>query len=242
MDRIVLVTGGSRGIGRAIAERFLSLGDRVVVTGLRPPEEVSPPEGALYVSSSIASAEDRKHALSFVLERFGRLDVLVNNAGMAPRVRNDLLEMTEESFREVMTTNLEGPFFLTQEAARHMEAQGGGVIVNITSISAEAASTDRGEYCMSKAALSMMTRLFALRMAASGVRVYEVRPGIVRTDMTAKVQQKYDALFAQGLLPINRWGEPDDVAKAVCLLASGDLPYSTGEIFYVDGGRHLPRI
>jgi 3-oxoacyl-[acyl-carrier protein] reductase len=183
-----------------------------------------------------------------VLEEFGGIDLLVNNAGMAPRQRNDLLEMSEASFDEVLGTNLKGPFFLTQQVARIMVEQQKGdpqdmpVIINIGSISSDTSSTNRGEYCISKAGMGMMTLLFADRLASSGIRVYEVRPGIIETDMTAGVKEKYDKRIGEGLLPINRWGRPEDVARAVVALSSGILPYSTGEIINVDGGFHIRRL
>ncbi len=177
-----------------------------------------------------------------VLARFGRIDLLVNNAGVAPNVRADLLEMGEESMRRVLSINLEGPFFLTQRVAREMICQGSGMIINITSMSAYVSSVNRGEYCVSKAGLSMMTQLFAVRLAEYGIPVYEIRPGIIRTDMTAGVAGKYDALIGGGLLPIARWGTPEDIAKAVDALSQGLLPYSTGEVINVDGGFHLQRL
>ena len=183
-----------------------------------------------------------------VLKRFGRLDLLVNNAGIAPRQRQDLLEMREESYDEVLAVNLKGPFFLTQQVARTMiDLLGSGVIenpriINIGSISAYASSPNRGEYCLSKAGISMITALFADRLAESGIGVYEIRPGVIATDMTDAVKEKYDHLIANGLTPIQRWGQPEDVAKAVVAIAEGAFPFSTGEIFNVDGGFHLRRL
>jgi NAD(P)-dependent dehydrogenase (short-subunit alcohol dehydrogenase family) len=187
-------------------------------------------------------------ALDFVRARFGRLDVLVNNAGVAPRVRADLLETGEESLDFVLGVNLRGTFFLTQAAARWMVAQRETVaghrpcIVNISSMSAYTSSVNRGEYCLSKAGVSMVTSLFADRLAEYRIPVHEIRPGIIRTDMTAKVEEKYDRLIAGGLLPIARWGTPEDVADAVAVLVSGQLSYSTGQILDVDGGFHIRRI
>ena len=178
------------------------------------------------------------------LAAFARIDLLVNNAGMAPRERMDLLEMTEASYDEVMTTNLKGPFFLTQLVARRMiELKiGQARIINIGSLSAYTSSVNRGEYCLSKAGMGMMTALFADRLAGCGINVYEVRPGIVRTDMTGAVREKYDHMIAEGLMPIARWGEPEDVARAVVAIAKGCLPFTTGEVINVDGGFHLRRL
>ena len=187
--------------------------------------------------------------MAFVDQRFGRLDLLVNNAGMAPRQRLDILEATAESFDELIDVNLKGPFFLTQAAANYMlnsrEKLGADYrpkIITISSVSAYTASVNRGDYCISKAGLSMVTSLFAARLAADGINVYEIRPGIIATDMTSAVKEKYDSLIAHGLTPIPRWGEPDDVARAVCAIAQDLLPFSTGEVINVDGGFHLRRL
>jgi NAD(P)-dependent dehydrogenase (short-subunit alcohol dehydrogenase family) len=202
----------------------------------------------LYCQADIARREARAALLEAVKRRYGRLNVLVNNAGMAPRVRADLLEASEESFEELMRVNLQGPYFLTQAVARWMVEQKGrepgfrGCIVNISSISATVASPSRGEYCLSKAALSAATRLWAVRLAEFGIPVYEVRPGIIKTDMTAAVQARYDRLIAEGLLLQGRWGLPEDVGRAVAMLARGDLPYSTGQVLLVDGGLTVPRL
>jgi NAD(P)-dependent dehydrogenase (short-subunit alcohol dehydrogenase family) len=202
----------------------------------------------LAVQADIGASEDRAALIAEVLEQFGGIDLLVNNAGMAPRQRVDLLEMAEASYDEVLSTNLKGPFFLTQQVARIMIEQQRAepdkmpVIVNISSISADTSSTNRGEYCISKAGMGMMTQLFADRLAAEGIRVYEIRPGIIETDMTAAVKAKYDQKIAEGLFPIRRWGQPEDVAQAVLALASGILPYSTGEVIHVDGGFHIRRL
>jgi NAD(P)-dependent dehydrogenase (short-subunit alcohol dehydrogenase family) len=183
-----------------------------------------------------------------VLQTFGRIDLLVNNAGMAPRQRLDILEVGSDSYDEVLSVNLKGPFFLTQQVARTMiDLLGSGIItepriINIGSISAYTSSPSRGEYCLSKAALGMMTSLFADRLAEYGIAVYEVRPGVIDTDMTGPVKEKYDQLIADGLTPIRRWGQPDDVAKAVVAIAEGLFPFSTGEVFNVDGGFHLRRL
>ncbi len=238
---VAIVTGGSRGIGRGIA-RELARTHRVVATyrGRRDAAESLQAEtGADIVQSDIASAADRKALLDVVRERYGRLDLLVNNAGMAPRERRDILEATEESFDELIATNLKGPYFLTQQAARWMAEQGDGRIVFVTSISAYTASVNRGEYCVSKAGLSMAVALFAQRLAALNVKVFEIRPGIIRTDMIAAVESVYEEKIAGGLLPQRRMGEPADVARAVRAVADGLLDYSTGQVLNVDGGFHI---
>jgi len=235
-----LVTGGTRGIGRGIALALLHAGYEVYTTGTRKSgadiDEMAA-SGVRYRQSNIAETEDHE-----ALVAWAQPDLLVNNAGMAPRVRADLLEMSEDSMREVLDVNLIGPFMLTQRVASHMLGKGGGMIVNIASVSSDTASVNRGEYCVSKAGVSMMTQLFAARLAAEGIPVYEIRPGIIRTDMTAGVTAKYDALIQGGLTPMPRWGTPEDVAKAVVALAQGVLPYSTGEVLHVDGGMHIRRL
>jgi len=187
----------------------------------------------------VARPEDREALVAFARERFETLDLLVNNAGMGPRERRDLLEATEESFDEVLATNLKGPHFLTQQAARWMAERGAGRIVFVTSISAYTASVNRGEYCISKAGLSMSVALYAERLAGVGIGVFEIRPGVIRTDMIAKVEQIYEEKIAAGLLPQKRMGEPRDVAKAVRAIADGLLDYGTGQVLNVDGGFHL---
>lgn len=229
-----LVTGGTRGIGRAIAEKLRDEGWDVTVS-CRTPQDIP---GIKCVKADNAVAEERAK----LLEEAGEIDLLVNNAGIAPRVRADLLDMSPESMDEVMRVNLYGPFFLTQEAAKGMIERGRGMIINISSMSAYTVSTNRGEYCISKAGIGMMTQLFAARLAEYGIPVYEIRPGIIRTDMTSKVTEKYDALFGTGIAPIARWGEPEDVAEAVAVLSQGRLRYSTGEIINVDGGIHIQRL
>ena len=241
MDQIALVTGGSRGIGRGIADRLRSEGWQVAITSRSPAGERAQRD-FLCIQADNSSAEDRERAVQAVLDRFGRIDLLVNNAGVAPRVRADLLEMSEQSMRELLDVNLIGPFFLTQRVAGLMIEQGSGMIVNITSMSAYVSSVNRGEYCVSKAGLSMMTSLFAVRLAEYGIPVYEIRPGIIKTDMTAKVSEKYDKLISEGITPIRRWGTPEDIAQAVYMLSQGLLPVSTGEVINVDGGFHLQRL
>ena len=238
---VAIVTGASRGIGRGIAKE-LSRTHSVVATyrGRRDAAESLRAEtGVEIFRCDVSSAEDRGALLEFARERFGRLDLLVNNAGIAPRVRLDLLEATEESFDELIATNLKGPYFLTQRAARWMAEQGEGRIVFVTSVSSYAASVNRGEYCVSKAGLSMAVTLFAARLAAMNIKVFEIRPGVTRTDMIQAVEQIYEERIAGGLLPQGRMGEPHDIALAVRAIADGLLDYSTGQVLNVDGGFHL---
>lgn len=244
MKPLAVVTGGSRGIGRAIALE-LSRSHQVLATYREQKEAAESLRqecGAEIFRLDVASRADREALLVFCRQKWEKLDLLVNNAGMAPRKRLDLLEATEESFDEVLATNLKGPYFLTQAAARWMSEKPGGRIVFITSLSSYASSVNRGEYCVSKAGLSMAVRLFADRLAAQGVGVFEVRPGIIRTDMIAPVAAKYQERIAQGLLPQPRLGEPRDVALAVRAIADGLLDYSTGQALEVDGGFHLRRL
>lgn len=256
MKKIALVTGGSRGIGLGIAEHLAQSGFDLAINGVRPEEAVADVLGRLremgsdviYCQGDIASSEDRINMLAAVSNHFGRLNVLVNNAGVAPKERRDILEATEESFGYVLSTNLQGPYFLTQKVANWMIDQGRrrddftGCIINISSISATVASVNRGEYCIAKAGVSMATQLFAARLGEYNIPVYEVRPGIIRTDMTAGVTEKYDRLIDGGLTVQKRWGYPDDVGKAVAALAKGDFPYSTGQVVMVDGGLTLSRL
>ena len=254
--RVALVTGGTRGIGHGMAEYLAREGFDLAVCGRR---EASAVEAALavlrehdveviYCRADVSDPEARGAMLDQVRDRFGRLDVLVNNAGVAPKVRADMLEATEESFERVLRINLQGPYFLTQAAARWMidqretDPRFEACIINVSSVSATMVSPNRGEYCVSKAGLSMATRLWAAALGAHGIPVYEVRPGVTRTDMTAGVKEKYDALIEDGLLVQARWGEPADVGKAVAMLARGDLAYSTGQVIMVDGGLTLPRL
>jgi 3-oxoacyl-[acyl-carrier protein] reductase len=235
------VTGGSRGIGRAIAAELSKTHD-VIATyrGRRDAaESLRDQTGCEIFQCDVASREDRAALIAFARERFQMLDVLVNNAGIGPRERRDLLDTTEESFDELISTNLKGPHFLTQHAARWMADSGDGRIVFVTSISSYTASVNRGEYCISKAGLSMSVALYALRLAEIGVKVFEIRPGIIRTDMIAKVEKIYDEKIAAGLLPQRRMGEGSDVAKAVRAIADGLLDYSTGQVLNVDGGFSL---
>ncbi len=253
---VALVTGGGRGIGRAIAVGLAAIGYDIVVnyhSDADSAEEVRQHVEATgrqcaTVQADVSSRDDRGRLIECVRATFGRLDVLVNNAGVAPLKRTDLLEADEDSFDRVMETNLKGPYFLTQRAAVWMIEQRKSHperklrIINIGSVSAYASSPSRGEYCISKAGIGMMTRLYADRLAEFGIGVYEIRPGIIRTDMTRAVQEKYDAMIAEGLTPIRRWGTPEDAAQAVCAVAEGRLDYSTGQVIDVDGGFHLRRL
>jgi NAD(P)-dependent dehydrogenase (short-subunit alcohol dehydrogenase family) len=235
------VTGASRGIGRAIATE-LAKTHNVIGTyrGRRDAAELLRAEtGCEIFQCDMASRADRAALIAFARERFQTLHLLVNNAGMAPRERRDILEATEESFDELMAVNLRGPYFLTQQAARWMAERGEGRIVFVTSISSYAPSASRAEYCISKAGLSMLVALYAQRLAEFGVKVFEIRPGIIRTDMIAPVEQAYEEKIAAGLLPQGRMGEGSDVAKAVRAIADGLLDYSTGQILNVDGGFSL---
>ncbi len=238
---VALVTGASRGIGRAVASE-LARTHRVIGTyrgNLAAAESLRDSCGAEIFQMDVASRADRAALMEFVRSEYGRLDLLVNNAGIAPRVRNDLLEASEESFEEVLGTNLQGPYFLTRDAARLMRERGSGRIVFVTSISSYTASTNRGEYCVSKAGLSMAAQLYASRLAPEGIGVFEVRPGIIETDMVAPVLEKYKRLAEEGLLPQGRLGRPEDVALAVRAVADGNLDYSAGQVIDVDGGFHL---
>lgn len=255
-SRVALVTGGSRGIGLGIAIALAESGFDLAINGVREEAEVAGSLAtlrergaiAIYLQGDVASPEDRTSILSGVREKFGRLDALVNNAGVAPKVRADILEATEESFDRVLGINLKGPYFLTQATARWMieqrstEANFRGVIVNISSVSATEASINRGDYCISKAGVAMATQLWAHRLAEFGIAVYEIRPGIIHTDMSAAVAEKYDCLIGNGLTVENRWGEPDDVGRAVAMLARGDLTYATGNVLKIDGGLTLRRL
>lgn len=235
--KTAIVTGAASGIGLAVAEKFLEEG--YVVYGMsRRSAAPLVHERFHYVSGDVSSADDRARLIAACEE----IDVLVNVAGVAPKVRADLLEMTEESYDYVMDINLKGTFFLTQLAANRMKARGCGAICNISSMSAYTSSVNRGEYCISKSGLTMVTKLFADRLAEFGITVNEVRPGIIATDMTGVVKEKYDALIDGGLLPIKRWGTPEDVAAAVWTLCSGSLPYVTGQSVDVDGGFHIRRL
>jgi 3-oxoacyl-[acyl-carrier protein] reductase len=254
--RVALVTGGSRGIGFGVATVLADNAFDLAINGVRAEAEVSEALTALkkrgaavcYCHGDVAVASDREQIVAKVREKFARLDVLVNNAGVAPSPRADILDATDESFDRVVGINLKGPYFLTQLVARWMieqrqtDEQFAGVIVNISSVSATEASTNRGDYCISKAGIVMATQLWAHRLAEFGIAVYEVRPGIIHTDMSAAVAEKYDRLIANGLTVENRWGEPGDVGRAVAMLARGDLSYATGNVLNIDGGLTLRRL
>jgi 3-oxoacyl-[acyl-carrier protein] reductase len=254
--RVALVTGGARGIGFGCASALAREGWDLCICGMREEGQAGPAlddlraagANVLYVRADIGDDEAAERLTSAVMQRFGRLDLLVNNAGTAPRERRDILDASRESFDRLMRTNLRGPYFLTQAAARIMlketdePGRRTGCIVFITSVSATMASINRGEYCISKAGLSMASLLWTARLAPEGIRVYEVRPGIVKTDMTAEVSEKYDRLIDGGLTLQKRWGMPEDVGKAVAMLARGDLPYSPGQVILVDGGLTVQRL
>ncbi len=254
--RVALVTGGSRGIGRGIAEALADCGFDLVINGVREQAQVADVLDALakrgssvhYCRGDVSIANDRQAIIHAVRNHFGRLDVLVNNAGVEPNARADILDATEESFDRVLGVNLRGPYFLTQLAARWMaeqrkaDAAFRGVVVNVTSVSTTEASTNRGDYCISKAGLAMATQLWAHRLAEFGIAVYEVRPGLIHTDMSVPVAEKYDRLIASGLTVENRWGEPEDVGRAVAMLARGDLTYATGNVLKIDGGMTIRRL
>jgi len=264
VNAVALITGASRGIGRGIALELARLGCDLIINYVRNSaaaaqcvtdcSQAAEAGGhtirAEVCQADIAQDQDRKRLIDFAKTRFGRLDVLVNNAGVAPETRADILDTSEDSFDRVFSTNAKGPYFLTQLAARFMLEPNGEVtpapwgrkIIMISSISAYAASINRGEYCVAKAALSMVTALFAARLAGQGINVYEIRPGIIATDMTGPVTEKYDRLIAEGLTPIQRWGTPADVGQAVAALVQDRLPFSTGQIIDVDGGFHLRRL
>jgi 3-oxoacyl-[acyl-carrier protein] reductase len=247
---VALVTGAARGIGAAVSARLAESRFDLALLDVLDCEDTAKcvrkaNRQALCLQADVAAAADRAAALEQIESAFGRLDVLVNNAGVAPKVRADILQASEESYDRVMNVNLKGPYFLTQAAAKWMIRQRQQrsddwmCIVSISSVSAYAASPSRGEYCISKAGVAMATRLWAARLAEHGIGVYEIRPGIIATDMTAPVKEKYDKLIGEGLTPIRRWGQPADVAKAVAACARGELKFSTGEVINVDGGFHL---
>jgi len=260
---VVLVTGSSRGLGRGVAETLAAAGYSVAIHYGRNREAadqavaacqvkaLQPHQRFVPVGGDISVAADRRRLLDQTLEAYGRLDALINNAGIAPRVRADLTEMTEESFDEVLAVNLKGPFFLTQLVARHwLETKaatpsllhGGHKILFVTSVSADTASIQRGEYCISKAGLAMSSLLWATRLASDDVQVVELRPGIMATDMTSVVKGKYDKLIEDGLVPQKRWGNPDDVGRAVRAVLGGDFAFSTGAVIHLDGGLSIRRL
>ena len=256
MSQVALVTGAARGIGRGIAVKLAANGFDVAIVYVAADDAaqdavsacVAQGQRAIAIKANIGDTDNRQRIIETIKNEFGRLDVLVNNAGVAPKERADVLSASEDSYDWVMNINLKGPTFLTQLAANWMIEQRQRdetiepKIINISSISAYTSSPNRGEYCISKSGMSMLTLLYADRLAEYGINVYEVRPGIIKTDMTAKVTEKYDKLIANGLYPIRRWGTPEDIAKAVVAIADGALPFSTGEVINVDGGFHMKRL
>lgn len=259
MSSVALITGASRGIGRGIALELAVLGWDLVINYARNGEAAAKTASeceaialahgrkirAAHCRADVSVGEDREALVRFTQETFGHIEMLVNNAGVAPAVRTDLLEISEESFDRLMSINVKGPLFLTQAVARWMietPTETPRAIVTVSSTSARTVSLNRGEYCVSKAALSMLTPLFAARLAGHGINTYELRPGIIATDMTSGVKEKYDRLIEGGLTPIQRWGTPGDVGKAVAAIAQNLLPYSTGETLNIDGGFHIRRL
>lgn len=251
MKKCAVITGASRGIGAGIAEKLASenwnlalCARQDVETGKVQCDELKKKYGidAAYFQCDISSDSARENTIKAIIEHFGSIDALINNAGVAPKVRADILEMTGDSFDFVMNINLRGTFFFTQLAARQMAQQKRGTIINIGSCSATVASVNRGEYCMSKAGIGMATKLWAVRMAEFGVNVFEIRPGIIETDMTSGVKEKYDNLISGGLTLQPRWGYPEDIAKAVASLLRGDLAYSTGQVINIDGGMNIGKL
>ena len=242
--KAALVTGVAGGIGFATAEKLLKEGIAVVGMDIAPQMPQSLEGEFTYVQGDMSKSADREHYINTAMKKYGRIDILVNVAGVAPKVRNDILEMTEESYDFVMNINTKGTLFLTQAVANIMKNDNPSnkAIVNISSMSAYTSSTSRGEYCISKAGVSMVTKLFADRLAEYGIMVNEIRPGIIATGMTDKVKAKYDALINGGLLPIKRWGQPEDIANAIWTLCNGSLPYVTGQSIDVDGGFHIRRL
>ena len=256
MNKVALVTGGSRGIGLGIAEALAKEGFDLAINGVREEAAVTGILASLrafggkviYCQGDIGNTDHRSGIIEKIRKEFGRLNVLVNNAGVAPKERKDILEASEESFEYVLKTNLQGPYFLTQAVANWMVDQKRndktftGCIINVSSISSTIASVNRGEYCISKAGVSMASQLFAARLGEFEIPVYEVRPGVIATDMTSGVQEKYDRLIEGGLTVQKRWGTPEDIGKTVAALSRGDFPYSTGSVIMVDGGLTVPRL
>jgi len=256
MKKTALITGGSRGIGFGIAKALAHEGFNLAINGVRAEQEVVEPlkelrgvgVDVIYCPGNIGNTNDRKKTFKKALDHFGAIDVLVNNAGVAPAVRKDILELDEENYDRLLDINLKGTFFFTQLVANQMLKEKAGnnlykpCIISITSISAEVASVNRGEYCLSKAGLAMMTKLFATRLGDANIPVYEVRPGIISTDMTAGVKEKYDKLINEGLSIEKRWGTPEDIGTIVAALAKGAIPYATGQVINADGGMGVRRL
>lgn len=260
-NAVIIVTGASRGLGRGIARRLAGEGYSVIINYVQNARAASETQKLcenagklqsqrfLTIQADIGRKKDRKNLLESTLKQLGRVDALVNNAGLAPKLRADITEATEESFEELMRTNLQGPYFLTQAVANYWLNNktepllpDGFKIIFITSVSANTASINRGDYCISKAGLSMAALLWSVRLADRGIQVFEIRPGIMKTDMTRAVQEKYDRLLAGGLVPQKKWGSPEDVGSVTAAAVRGDLPFSTGSIIDVDGGLHLRRL
>lgn len=256
MSKIAFITGGTRGIGLGIATELAKAGFNLAVNGVRDEAAVKSVLEELsklgvqvtYVRGDVSKKEDRHRMVEEILVRFGKINVLVNNAGIAPPERKDILEATEESFEYVLNVNLQGPYFLTQLVANRMielKKQNQNefyCIINVSSVSATVASTNRGEYCISKAGIAMATKLWAARLGEFDIPVYEIQPGVIKTDMTSGVQEKYDRLFQQGLAIQQRWGTPHDIGKVATAMASGNMPYSTGQVVLVDGGMTVQRL
>ncbi len=250
-NKCAVITGASRGIGAGIAEKLASehwdlalCARQSVENGIQQCRELKEKYGisAEYFQCDISDSAARKNTIEAIVKKFGTIDALINNAGVAPKIRADIMDMSEESYDFVMNINLRGSFFFTQLAARQMAIQKSGTIINVGSCSATVASISRGEYCMSKAGVGMATKLWAVRMAEYGVNVYEIRPGVIETDMTSVVKEKYDKLISEGLTLQPRWGYPEDIAKAVAALLRGDLGYSTGQVINIDGGMNIGRL
>lgn len=256
MRKTALITGGSRGIGLGIAIELAKAGFNLAINGVRNQQMIQPILDGLkmfgadvfYAQGDISKKQDRENIFQTVIAEFGHLNVLINNAGIAPKERRDILEATEESFETVLDINLKGPYFLTQLFANHMiekKNENSGFeccIINVSSVSATVASVNRGEYCISKAGIAMATKLWAARLGEFEIPVYEIQPGIIKTDMTSGVIEKYDALFEQGLSIQKRWGLPEDIGKVATAMATGMLPYSTGQVVMVDGGMTVQRL
>ncbi len=256
MSKVALVTGGTRGIGLGIAVELAKAGFDLAVNGVRDESAVKSVledlkkigVQVIYVRGDVSKKDDRQRMVDEILDRFGKINVLVNNAGIAPPERKDILEATEESFEYVLNVNLQGPYFLTQLIANRMielknqNPEEFFCIINVSSVSATVASVNRGEYCISKAGIAMATKLWAARLGEFEIPVYEIQPGVIKTDMTSGVQEKYDRLFQQGLAIQQRWGTPEDIGKVAAAMASGNMPYSTGQVVMVDGGMTVQRL
>jgi 3-oxoacyl-[acyl-carrier protein] reductase len=256
MSKIAFITGGTRGIGLGIATELAKAGFDLAVNGVRDEAAVKPVLEELsefgvkvtYARGDVSKKDDRLRMVEEILDQFGKINMLVNNAGIAPPERKDIMEATEESFEYVLNVNLQGPYFLTQLVANRMiglkkqNPEDFYCIVNVSSVSATVASVNRGEYCISKAGIAMATKLWAARLGEFDIPVYEIQPGVIKTDMTSGVQEKYDRLFQQGLAIQQRWGTPEDIGKVAAAMASGNMPYSTGQVVMVDGGMTVQRL